>query len=104
MKFITLILLLVLLASSCGRKKTNHTPSKREVEAAHVMPEKKAPLEIAIETSDVFLLQNHLKNGLNPNKQFANGHTALTLAAEKGYLSIIKILVENGSSIDLKNK
>ena len=44
-------------------------------------------------------VQNLLEQGVNPNIRVAHGQTLLMIAVQKGYLSIAKLLLENGANI-----
>jgi ankyrin repeat protein len=45
-----------------------------------------------------------LEKKANPNIQDSNGRTALHVAAEKGHMVVVKLLLQKGAELDSKDK
>ena len=54
--------------------------------------------------NDVMAVKLFIDAGINVNANIENGYTALMYAAEKGYLEIAKLLIENGSDANATNR
>lgn len=58
----------------------------------------------AASLGDELAVKNFLAAGMDVNAKDTDGQVALFSAAEKGYLPIVKILVENKAEVDIRNR
>jgi len=56
----------------------------------------------ALRDGDVKTVQKYLDSGISPNEQFFTW-TAIQIAANKGQLAVVKLLVEKGADINYKH-
>jgi len=57
----------------------------------------------AVDADDMSRIQNLLNEGLDVNGMNEQGWSALMIAASKGRMDILRLLIENGAALDLKN-
>ena len=58
----------------------------------------------AVNADDISRIKNLLNEGLDVNGMNEDGWSALMVAASKGSMEILKLLIENGAALDVKNR
>jgi len=58
----------------------------------------------AIENGDIELVKKLIKDGINLNKKYKDGYTALIMAVTENNIEIVKLLIDAGVNLDKKDE
>ena len=101
------ILLLSVLSTSCtsaSKKSTSpQTPEEMESEK-EILEDPYAPMVSAAAKNELQKVKDYLKGGMDPNQASIHGVTPLMVAARKGHLEMVQLLIKNEVFVDLRDQ